>query len=579
MNFRFSFLVLLALLGLRCVNSELLPVDYPEATMMSSVFISVNTVDGEPVADAVIRIGDYVEVTNEFGIGFFRDIQTGSRTYVEVEKDGFFSGSRRFYSNENQIHNVIITLVERVDVATFHSSLGGKVDFDASSFLVFPPDALETSLGGNYDGPVVVSGFMIYADDPELSVLMPGSLEARDENGTRGALSSYGMMIAELHSPDGLELQIKDGFTVDMTIGVPSALYANAPAEVPMWYFDEHMGEWTQDGTAFFNGTGYETEVSHFTPWNVDVFTLAITWNARFVDESGQPIPGLKVCLSDVEFLNQNCWLTNNSGLINAIVSANRPINLVVLGECGNALLSDEIGPYAEDATYGTTTISFITGEESVSRVSGYGLNCNEKPVTEGIALFTVGSTRYVAVLDPLDGTFSQNIRVCPTATPNVVVIDQATLLRSEPKQFSYAAESNLGYLWVCHALDDFITLEFEGFQGEYIFKQPTMKLIDGGEKIVISADDGTPSGRSISFEFDCMISGPCAVESYDGNLVLPNQQEVSFLDFQLAITEYGPVGGAISGRIYGTVNGGGNGQGGSGFTFFTGLFTVLRTE
>ena len=82
-----------------------------------------------------------------------------------------------------------------------------------------------------------------------------------------------------------------------MSIPVGSTQTSSAPAEIPLWYFDETNGVWKEEGKATLQGNEYVGEVSHFTFWNCD-----ISWDLIYLDGSvlleGVNLEGAYVCLS-----------------------------------------------------------------------------------------------------------------------------------------------------------------------------------------------------------------------------------------------------------------------------------------
>lgn len=579
MNFRFSFLVLLALLGLRCVNSEILPVEYPEPIVTSSLFIAVYDIDGEPVQDALVRLGDQALMTDQYGTCFMMNVKMPQRVYFTVDKPGYFKGSRRLYVSEGQIQYAQVMLEEKEEVGSFSATSGGQVTIDQSTTLVFPSDAISMEDGTPYYGLVHVSGYTIQGDDPLLSVRMPGSLEGRYQNEESGILSSYGMVAVELNSTSGEELNVKQGYKVDLSMNIPESMRSGAPSKIPMWYFDEEVGEWQHEGYAQFNGESYETQVSHFSIWNCDDWNQSVLWDATFVDESGKPIPNLEVCMTVPSVQQSGCAFTGNSGHIQTYLPSNELITLEVTSDCGNVIYSKQIGPFLADGSFGVVTISLSSTLEAIYPVSGFAVDCNNDPIKEGVVRISAGSMQYITTINPADGSFTQNIVSCPLAPLSVEIIDQISLKRSEPFHLVFSPQMDVGTIQVCDEFQPFVKIGFEGFEEQYTFNDPVVTFSSSEQRIYVQVSDGLPGGTHFSFDFACIEPGPCDEESFDSHIILPNGQEVSMLDLQVGLVEYGIVGDAIRGNIFGIVNGGGNGQGGSGFTFFTGSFSILRTE
>ncbi len=577
MNFRLSFLVLLALLGLRCVNSEILPVDYPEPKVTSSLFVSVFDTQGEPIEDAIVGIQDEVFVTDEFGISLVNSIEISERVYVTVEKLGYFKGSRRLYAAQGQTHYLEIILMERKEAGTISSAQGGEIVIDGNSSLSFPADAIVTAEGTAFNGTVHVSGYTIYADDPDLSAKMPGILEGENQNGELGLLTSYGMMAVELHSDAGEELQVKNGQTVKMTIEVPASMREAAPQEIDMWYFDDDAGEWQLDGTGTFNGEQYEANVSHFTIWNCDDWSQTVKLRARFVDESGLGLKYLDVCYTVANLNISACDMTNSSGEIFEYLPANEIIRVELVSECGSIMYSQQIGPLTSNTDLGVMTVSFASPVEMLSTISGVALDCDNQPLSKGHVLVKLGKMYYHATPDPADGSFSLKFNNCSLAEATIMVFDQANSKYSDPKALEFTQFIDVGTLKACEDFDAYINLTFQGFQGQFVFHEPVALHVTSQE-VSIQAEEVDQEGVWIRFDVECPNPDNCSLSSFAGKVLLPNGQVVWLATMQIEITQFGPVGTLITGTVTGHLYGGGNGQGGPGFTIYTGEFAVVRS-
>lgn len=580
MNSRFYVYFFLLVLGLGCVNSEILPVDYPlddpsESIVTSSIFITVVDINEEPVADAVVQLDNQFFTTDEFGTCFVQDLEMPERAYFTVEKNGFFKGSRRLYATEGQIQYGEIVLMAKEEIGSFAASSGGQIDIDHAATVEFPSEALMLEDGTPYHGQVHVTGYAIRGDDPDLSVKMPGRLEGRNWNGDRGVLTSYGMIALEMHSPNGEKLELKAGQKADFRMDVPEAMRSGAPADIPMWYFDEEAGEWQLDGFAQFDGTGYETQLSHFSIWNCDVWDETMNWSAQFVDESGNPLSNLKFCMTILSSKTRACGQTNSEGSIFETLPDNELIKLELFDGCDNKIYNKEIGPYLENTSYGTATVAF--GQGVLSTLTGVGLDCIEEPIKNGYAIVTLGNKHFISPINPADGIFHTSFLNCTNGSPVVIVVDKNTLKRSEPQQYSFSTEIDAGTLRACEDREEFLNLSFQGFPGAYSFQSLTVNYKPEEERTYFVADDGSFSGMYLKFDFECNQPGICSIGDYRGVISLPTGQIVFAVDLQVEITEYGPVGGEVKGELTGVLNGGGNGQGGPGFTDFTGVFSYIR--
>ncbi len=575
MNSRLLAFLLLTATLLKCGDADPIAPTRETNPINSSILITVLDPAGDPVKDAVVLIGNLSGQTDDNGLYFFNNADITDRAHVKIEKPGYFNGSRTLYASEGMIQYATVTLLNLDEVGTFPVASGGLMNVDSKSSLRFPQDAVVKSDGTPYSGMVHVKAYTIHADDPDLSTKMPGILEGRNLSGEWGMLSSYGMMAVELQSPSGEELKVKDGKKVQMEIEVPTAMRSDAPGTIPLWYFDEVEGEWQQEGSAVFNGTAYEAEVGHFSIWNCDDWNESVNWRGQFVDEGGEPLANMTICMTIVNTQATRCDNTDDAGIVTGFLPSSEMVEVKMVGECGNAFFTQQIGPFTADADYGPVTVAFPA--QSISVLTGLTVDCEDQPVSDGYAIVSVGTKHYVAAINPVDGSFAQKFLHCDLATAAVVVVDEKAQKRSQPVYFAYFPEINTGTIKVCDELEEYLTITFEGFTEQYFFAFPSVSIL--AQETYIFVDELLQGDASFGFVFSCTTPGLCAGSSGGGRFYLPNGEFVYVLDMHVTVIEYGPVGGDIKGTFSGQVNGGGNGQGGTGYTDFTGTFSVIRGE
>lgn len=101
---------------------------------------------------------------------------------------------------------------------------------------------------------------------------MPGDFTVETSAGNR-VMQSYGLGMVEISSA-GVTYNLAPGATADITIPVDPAQLAApgaVPATIPLLYYDEVKGVWTEEGTATLVGDSYVATVSHFSALNTDL--------------------------------------------------------------------------------------------------------------------------------------------------------------------------------------------------------------------------------------------------------------------------------------------------------------------
>lgn len=381
----------------------------------SSVLGHITNENNENVAAATVTLGQHTAYTDEFGHFIIKDIAMNALgTYLEVTKEGYFKGSRRFYPVADRQSNVKITLLKKNAVATFNSGSGASVSPERGGSIYFPSNAIVDANNDAYEGQVVVFANWLSPSTPNIIGEMPGDLTAVNELNEEVALLTYGMMAVELETPDGLPLNLDANKSATLTFPVPDNIAGQAPSEIPLWYFNEHYGIWAIDGKATLQGNEYVGTVNHFTFWNCDVPFDVVNLDITVVDGNNNPLADHTVSLL-MNGVNGASGNTDNLGFISGKVPANETLELRIYSHCNQTLHTQTIGPFADDTSLGTIAIT-SAGSNVSTTVTGNLINCDNNPVLNGVITAEFdGYTEYVYT----DGTpFTFTFTTCNLGSP-----------------------------------------------------------------------------------------------------------------------------------------------------------------
>ncbi len=572
-----SFLLLLTIFSyFSCSNDsdDIIPGTNQE--IQSSVFVTIKDPAGIPVTGALITLGNLTGTTDETGTYFFTRAMLSGDDYLKVSKAGYFNGSRRFFTKGSPTQFLKITLLPREEVASYTSSHGASLYIDSKSRLIFPNNAVARPDGSPYNGEVHVMAYPIYGDDPQLSDKMPGALIGEDESGSTVVLGSFGMINVELQADNGDILQIAEGKTVEIELAIANIQLSQAPATIPLWYFDEEKGIWVEDGHAELQGNIYVGQVSHFTPWNVDIPLELVNWEASFVDSEGRPIQNVEVCLSVGDINDKRCIFTDASGAVAHVIPANRKLTLNVLNDCGSVALSDELGPFTDDIKMNPRAVT-ISAQEYAT-ISGTALQCDGSPVKSGFVKVHTPLNHFIFPITGTDGHFEGGYTYCAGDFTTVYVYDATNDLISHPRAFTFERNLNIGSITACDQVEEYIRYKVSGFSQDYFYYAPELTPI-GSEYIEIESLDSIGVKGRFGFVVKGKTVGQFPANGAHGNQInLQNGQIAYITDMTVSITEYGPVGEFIRGDFFGKLNKGSNGAGGNAPSDFNGSF-ALKNE
>ena len=332
----------------------------PIILITASVAGRVTDLNNAPVSGASVAAGASTTTTDANGQFTLKDIQLDKDAgFVKVTKAGYFTGSRTFLVNGNTTNNIKIQLLPKTVSGTIASSSGGNVDVTGGSKINFTASSF-VNAGSNtaYSGDVSVAGYYLNPADANFREYMPGDLRGISTANKKGILKSFGMLSVEMNDAGGQKLQLATSKTATITIPIPSAMQAAAPATISLWYFDETKGIWKEEGTATKQTTNYVGAVSHFSFWNAGEPGADIRLDATFKDSSGiAAVTNKLVTITSVNFGTTQGY-TDNNGKISGLAPANETLVMKVFDDCGAINYTNNIGPFSTNTDLGNINVS-----------------------------------------------------------------------------------------------------------------------------------------------------------------------------------------------------------------------------
>ena len=404
-------LIIVTLIGIvwGCTKTEKLATPPPPATTVTaSVAGNVIDLNNAPVSGASVAAGTSTTTTDANGQFTLKDIELYKDAgFVTVTKTGYFTGSRTFLVNGNTTNNIKIQLLPKTVSGTIASSSGGNVDVTGGAKINFTTSSFVNEASNTaYSGDVAVAGYYLNPADPNFREYMPGDLRGVSTTSREGILKSFGMLSVEMNDAGGQKLQLATGKTATITIPIPSAMQAAAPATISLWYFDETKGIWKEEGNATKQNTNYVGTVSHFSFWNAGEQGADVQLDATFKNDStGVALTNKLVAIISVNFGTTKGY-TDNNGKISGLVPANEALVLKVSDDCGETIYSKNIGPFSTDTDLGNVNVPWRSScFLATVIVSGTVVNCNNAPVTNGYVQIATNNNRFTKAIN--NGSFS----------------------------------------------------------------------------------------------------------------------------------------------------------------------------
>ncbi|HMG15933.1 MAG TPA: carboxypeptidase-like regulatory domain-containing protein, partial [Saprospiraceae bacterium] len=383
----------------------------------------------KPAEGATVTYNGVTKTTDKNGVYTFNNVDVSSKhSLVKIKKAGYFEASRAFNTQKSaniQLRNILLA---KDFNKSFSASSGGVVEANGYK-ITFPANAVMVeSSGAAYTGQVKVA---VQYLDPSLTNTffeMPGNLSGISSKNEISKLATYGMVAVELQSTSGEKLQIKTGSQVEIVATIPKDFLTSAPANIPLWYYDETLGYWKEEGNAQLVNNTYVGKVSHFSYWNYDSTLPSINVSGKVVDANGNPI----VC--DISFTTPG--YSGGHGLNNPDGTFSGPIGKDVLltfniyavqGNCIGILYSAQVGPFSADVVLPDITVNTTTQE--VFSCNGTFKDCSGNLIQNGYMKVVEGGSYYYPFYYPIvNGQASGSFTTCLSpisATVTAVNLDE----------------------------------------------------------------------------------------------------------------------------------------------------------
>jgi hypothetical protein len=529
--------------------------------------------NGLPVEGAAVNSGTATVTTDVNGLFSFRNISMSSRFgYVQVSKQGYFTGSRSIITGPGSANYVSIQLVPRTLTGTFPAPSGGKIALQTGDSAAFSPASVVTaSTGTAYTGTVYVYAQYLDPTDSTLYKYMPGDLRGIGSNGYETGLQSFGMMDVEMQDGLGNKLQLASGQTATLTWAIPQTLQALATATIPLWYFNDTTGQWTEQGMAIREGNNYVGQVGHFTFWNCDAPIGTVNFSVYLKDQHGNPLP-----YTYVEFISAGYGVrggyTDSTGYATGLVPKGQHLLMEVMTECGSMEGGFNVGPAVSDVNLGTVTVNIINAELTLT---GTVVNCSSNPVDSGYVNVLLDGLNYRAAV--ANGAFTLPINRCFLSTDPVQLLAVDLSDNQQSSITTISADTgtvNVGQLTACSVANTTPFINFTVGGNSYSYVEPQISIgytyNSNTSSVYMYVDSANNNPITLA------ISGLNAAGTYTDSIYMIAGGSEYYGLITYTVTAFGPINSYVQGTFTGPVVNDNNAQQQS---TLTGSFNVLRTQ
>ncbi len=418
---------------------------------------------GNPLSDVTIHVDGRTLSTDGLGGFVIQNLQSNPRDSKQLrfEAEGFLPVSRLITVLSENVINLNVSMIPIPPEESFNAQDGYVAQVSESATITFFENGI-VSNGQPYNGQVFVKTFHLAKDDEQLFQRLPGDLIGLDQEQTLQQLETYGMIYATLEDENGNELQPDPAATARLTIDIPEDYVSIAPAQMPLWYFDESLGFWVEEGIAIRNGNTYEGTVTHFSWWNIDIpvnFLVNVCMTVTN-ENTGEPLKNTQILFSSGrnEFGIQT---TNDDGSLCVSLPGESNIELSLKSGCQFAD-SQTIGPFASNQD--DVNVSLSINEDAIVTISGSVTACRDTAIdAESLTVARDGYRQIVNI--SADGSYSFDL-ICPAEGESLsfLIIDSETnTVKGDDLMISDLAEDIVFDFTTCEEVNNVLSGEIFG--------------------------------------------------------------------------------------------------------------------
>lgn len=413
----------------------------------------VTNMDGEILANTSVNLKTkdeaYQTKTDENGVFYFRNLDLKEEsTYLYTESVGYFQGSRTFIPKAGNAEFMQISLLPLAASADFEATEGGIIDLPEGAQLNISANAIKDASGADYQGTVNIANNFLEPNQPGLESMMPGNLNALDEDGNWKSLATYGMMALQLTDDAGGLLEIKNPDMAALLIPIAEDQLNSAPSSIAVWSFDTENGYWIPNGSAQKGNGYYSTPITDvdFLNWAIPYPMLNLTTQLQLSPDN---VPYGNATVEITVLGSGICayGTTDNTGLLETTVAANQVLSIAVTGHCGDLIYEGEIGPYANDVQLGTFIVE--SPNANMIEVNGTLEDCQNTTVPIGYAHIQLGDQSHILFAE-VDGSFTSYIDACSHEEFTMSGVDVLAGTEGEILPFQTNEAVNAGTISTC---------------------------------------------------------------------------------------------------------------------------------
>ena len=320
---KFAFLGVFLILFFSVFNCKIEIFNDEDKGIVAGVVTDLNN---SPLSDVKVTVSDKTVYSDNKGLFSIDDIDVGQNIVVTFSKSSYASTQKvvNVISNEKVFTYAALSKWDKSEY--INPSKENTVSFQNAK-VKLPANGIVDENGNDYTGTVNVKASYFDPTSENYNKAFPGNFIGEDKSGQTTSIESYGFINVELKAGDK-SLNLASDKSADITIPIPDAFKSNAPDPIPLWYFDEELGIWKEEGSASIVNGAYVGKVSHFSSWNCDIGFPVSILKGKVVCKDGTPIGKALVVAKGFDSSWSNSEQTNSDGSYKIDVKADAVANV-----------------------------------------------------------------------------------------------------------------------------------------------------------------------------------------------------------------------------------------------------------
>jgi len=299
----------------------------------------VRAPSGALLPQVTITLGTLTTTSDVRGWFRFQPVVPGEDLVLVASRDGLSTARRTLDVAAGQALQVGLVLAAARQHQLPQATPGPEAVVQTVDGVTveFVDGTFTDAAGGIVDGPVDLAITLL--NTPESVSAAPGML-AQDVDGAVFGLESFGMVEVVLTAA-GAPVTFSGAAVVSFPL-VAGHGFADGDA-IPLWWFDEALGYWVQEGEGTVDDGRFVAEVTHFSWWNADA-PLGDTGcvSGALHTPSGEPAADFVVNAFGLDFMGGSQAVTDASGGFCVPLKLGGEALLTAIGGDGAAIWSWE---------------------------------------------------------------------------------------------------------------------------------------------------------------------------------------------------------------------------------------------